>query len=259
MERPGSPGELIDLTGTVVAATGASGGIGAGIARRFAATGASLVIHHRDGHATAEMLVEELPVPTALVAADITEPGGADAIVSRALTVFGRLDAVVNCVGVQPVGDLESISEGEWRQVVDVNLTGSHLVTQAAARAMIPAGRGGSIVHIASIEGSRPAPRHGHYAASKAGVIMYARAAALEYGPAGIRVNSVSPGLIDRPDLSESWPEGVRRWTAAAPLGRLGTPEDIGDACVFLVSPMSRWITGHDLVVDGGVSVHPTW
>lgn len=88
---------------------------------------------------------------------------------------------------------------------------------------------------------------------------MHARSAALEYGPYGIRVNSVSPGLIARPGLAEDWPEGVRRWQEAAPAGRLGRPQDVGDACVFLASPMASWITGHDLVVDGGVSARPTW
>ena len=88
---------------------------------------------------------------------------------------------------------------------------------------------------------------------------MHAKAAALAWGPHGIRVNSVSPGLIDRPGLADDWPEGVERWMAAVPLGRLGTPEDIGDACVFLCSDLARWITGTDLVVDGGILTNPTW
>jgi 3-oxoacyl-[acyl-carrier protein] reductase len=88
---------------------------------------------------------------------------------------------------------------------------------------------------------------------------MHARAAALEYGPHGIRVNAVSPGLIDRPGLAANWPEGVKRWQKAAPLTRLGTPTDVANACVFLASPLAAWITGHNLVVDGGVSSHPTW
>jgi NAD(P)-dependent dehydrogenase (short-subunit alcohol dehydrogenase family) len=88
---------------------------------------------------------------------------------------------------------------------------------------------------------------------------MHARTAALEYGGRGIRVNTVSPGLVDRPGLERDWPDGVRRWQAAAPLRRLGTPADVGNACVFLASPLSGWISGHDLVIDGGVSTHPTW
>jgi NAD(P)-dependent dehydrogenase (short-subunit alcohol dehydrogenase family) len=119
--------------------------------------------------------------------------------------------------------------------------------------------QGGSITLIASVEGSRPARGHAHYASAKAGMIMLARSAALEYGAVGIRVNTVSPGLVERPGLDEQWPEGVARWRGAAPLGRLGRPEDIGDATVFLASPLARWITGHDLVVDGGMGVAPAW
>ena len=100
------------------------------------------------------------------------------------------------------------------------------------------------MTHIASIEASAPGPLHAHYAASKAAVVMHARSAALEYGPYGIRVNTVSPGLIDREGLAAAWPEGVRRWQGAAPLGRLGRPEDVGDACVFLASRLASWITG---------------
>lgn len=174
----------------------------------------------------------------------------------QAVERFGRLDAVVAAAGVQPVAELATMSVPAWRAVVDTNLTGTFATVQAAAAAMRG---GGSITVIASIEGTQPARAHAHYAASKAGVIMFARSAALEYGAAGIRVNTVSPGLIDREGLVDAWPDGVARWRRAAPLGRLGRPEDVGDACVFLASPMARWITGHDLVVDGGVSVNPNW
>lgn len=88
-------------------------------------------------------------------------------------------------------------------------------------------------------------------------MVAHVRAAALEYGPDGIRVNTVSPDLIDRPGLAEAWPDGVRSRLAAAPTGRLGRPEDVADACVFLASPLATWITGHDLVVDGGVTARP--
>jgi 3-oxoacyl-[acyl-carrier protein] reductase len=117
----------------------------------------------------------------------------------------------------------------------------------------------GSVVHIASIEGTTPAPAHGHYAVTKAAVLMHARAAAQEYGPLGVRVNTVSPGLIDRPGLAADWPEGVERWHRAAPLGRLGSPTDVANACLFLCSPLASWVTGIDLTVDGGVSTHPHW
>ncbi len=100
---------------------------------------------------------------------------------------------------------------------------------------------------------------HAHYSTAKAAVVMHARAAALEYGRSGIRVNTVSPGLIDREGPAEAWPEGVRRWQEAVPAGRLGSAEDVANAVVFLASPLASWITGHDLVADGGVSARPTW
>lgn len=225
---------MIDLSGKVVLVTGAGGTIGAGVAARFEAAGATVVRHR------------------GLVDGDLRT--AAQRVVDEAFNLHGRLDAVVNNAGVQPVEPLPDMTTEQWQSVVDTNLTGPFAVTQAAVRFEV-----GSITHIASIEGSHPAPGHAHYAASKAALIMHARAAALEYGPRGIRVNTVSPGLVSRPGISEQWPEGVARWEAASPLGRLGAPEDIGNACVFLASDLAAWITGHDLVVDGGVTARPTW
>ena len=252
-----SPTDMLDLSGMVVAVTGAGGGIGQGIARRFSEAGASVVAHTR----TTDLgpLVDSLPGPAAEVAADLRNPDGPRRVMEAAVSSFGKLDALVNNAAVQTVAGLAEMDDKEWRVMVDTNLTAVHRLTQAVAAHLISRKSPGSVIHISSIEGSQPAPFHGHYAVTKAGVIMHARAAALEYGRHGIRVNSVSPGLIHRQGLEEQWPEGVARWKAAAPLTRLGTPEDVADACLFLASPLARWITGADLVVDGGVLAHPTW
>jgi len=111
-------------------------------------------------------------------------------------------------------------------------------------------------VNIASIEAENPAPGHAHYDAAKAGVLMYTRTAAQELGGQGIRVNAVSPGLIWRKGLEQAWPEGVDAYLRAVPLGRLGLTDDVADACLFLASPAARWITGANLLVDGGVMTH---
>ena len=176
-----------------------------------------------------------------------------------AVDACGRIDGLVNNAGIQPVVHFTEMSDDEWTEMIDTDLTAVHRLTRAAAEAMRAQGTGGSIVHISSIEGRQPTDFHGHYSTAKAGLLMHARAAAGAYGPHGIRVNSVSPGLIDRPGLADDWPEGVARWQTAAPLGRLGTSEDVGDACVFLCSDLARWITGADLLVDGGVLTRPTW
>ncbi|ROP36409.1 SDR family NAD(P)-dependent oxidoreductase [Saccharothrix texasensis] len=245
------------LAGKVALVTGAGGLVGRGIALRFARAGAAVVAHSRRSDVTA--LVEDIAAAGGRAVgmrADLAHEDECRRLVRAAAEWGGGLDAVVNNAGVQPVQELAGMTAAQWRAVVDLNLTSAFSCTQAAAE-VLPAG--GSVTHIASIEGTHPAVGHAHYSASKAALIMHARSAALEYGPRGIRVNTVSPGLVDRPGLAEDWPEGVARWTGAAPLGRLGRPEDVGDACVFLASPMASWLTGNDLVVDGGMSARPTW
>ena len=251
------PEKMIRLDGRVIVVTGAGGGIGGGIVRRLAAAGATVVAHTRSS--PVEHLVDAAGEPVVAVTADLAEPDGAERVVQAALDSGGRIDGLVNNAGIQPVVHFTEMSDGEWTEMIDTNLTAVHRLTRATAEAMRAEGTGGSIVHIASIEGRQPTDFHGHYATAKAGLVMHARAAAGAYGPHGIRVNSVSPGLIDRPGLADDWPEGVARWHAAVPLGRMGTPEDVGDACVFLCSDLARWITGTDLVVDGGVLTRPTW
>ena len=251
------PGEMIRLDGRVIVVTGAGGGVGGGVARRLIAAGATVVAHTRSSPVDDLVDADEQRVST--VTADLTDPGAAERVVQAALDACGRINGLVNNAGIGPVVHFIEMSDNEWTEMIDTNLSAVHRLTAAAAEAMRPQGTGGSIVHIASIEGRQPTDFHGHYATAKAGLLMHARAAAGAYGPHGIRVNSVSPGLIDRPGLDDDWPEGVARWLAAAPLGRLGTPEDVGDACVFLCSDLARWVTGADLVVDGGVLTRPTW
>ncbi|GGX11296.1 glucose 1-dehydrogenase [Streptomyces malachitofuscus] len=251
------------LRGQVALVTGAGGGIGRGIALRFAEEGAAVALHCRTSVASARDTAERIREAggTAVVLhADLTDEDACHRVVAEAAEWGdGRLTALVNNAGIQPVQQLAGMTAAEWRAVVDTNLTGVFACTQAAARHMRDQDGGGSVTHIASVEARSPAPGHAHYSAAKAAVVMHARAAAAEYGPWGVRVNTVSPGLIDREGLDEAWPEGVRRWREASAVGRLGRAEDVGDACVFLASRLASWVTGHDLVVDGGASTRPTW
>ncbi|WP_443064899.1 SDR family NAD(P)-dependent oxidoreductase [Streptomyces sp. NBC_00576] len=267
------------LAGQVALVTGAGGGIGRGVALRFAAEGAAVAVHCRTSDEGARAVVariEESGGRAVVLRGDLTGEDECRRVVREAAEWGGgRLDALVNNAGVQPVQELAGMTVADWRGVVDANVLSVFACTQAAAEVMREqegrgdgegesggggaGGGGGSVTHVASIEAAHPAPGHAHYSASKAAVVMHARSAALEYGPYGIRVNTVSPGLVDREGLADDWPEGVRRWQQAAPVGRLGRPEDIGDACVFLASRLASWISGHDLVVDGGVSARPTW
>lgn len=251
---------LPDLTGTATLVTGASGGIGRGTALRFAEAGSVVAVHYRQDHASAAAVVDQIEAEggtATAIAADLTDPAACHDLVRAAAAWAGRLDTLVNNAGIQPVEPLPGMSVDSWRTMIETNLTSAFCCTQAAAEVM--ADQGGAIVHIASIEATQPAPGHAHYSSAKAALVMHARAAALEYGPRRIRVNTVSPGLVDRPGLVTDWPDGVHRWNRAAPLTRLGTPTDVANACVFLASPLATWITGHNLVVDGGVSASPIW
>ena len=248
--------ELLDLRGHVALVTGAGAGIGTGIVTRLAEAGAGVAVHyHRSDEGAREVVARITAAGGSARAyqADLTDAADVQDLRDRITADTGVPDIVVNNAGIYPLGSILDVDPTEWQSVVAANLTSVHLVTQAVARALRDAGRGGAIVNIASIEASNVAPAHSHYAAAKAGVVMYTKSAARELGPLGIRVNAVSPGLIWRAGLDEAWPQGVSAYTAASPLGRLGRFDDVADACLFLVSPASRWITGTELVVDGGV------
>jgi NAD(P)-dependent dehydrogenase (short-subunit alcohol dehydrogenase family) len=249
-------GTLLDLTGRVVVVTGVSGGIGQGIARRLGEAGASVVLHVRRDRAAAEVLAAELGDRAVVVAGDLLQDGIAGDLAALAEEHFGGLDGWVNNAGVQPVRALTEMTDDEFDGVLAANAATTFRGTRAAAQRMA---QGGAIVNVASIEALQPAVGHSHYVASKAAVVAHTRAAAVELAPSGIRVNAVAPGLIDRPGLDDAWPDGVARWLAACPLGRLGRPDDVADACLFLLSAASRWVTGAVLVVDGGVLARSTW
>ena len=248
--------DLLDLRGRVALVTGAGAGIGTGIAARLAEAGARVAVHyHRSGDGAREVVSRIVDAGGSARAyrANLTDPADVHDLCERITVDTGVPDILVNNAGTYPLGSILDVDAADWQAVVASNLTSVHLVTQAVARGLRDAGRAGAIVNIASIEASNVAPAHSHYAAAKAGVVMYTKSAASELGPVGIRVNAVSPGLIWRSGLDQAWPQGVSAYAAAAPLGRLGRFDDVADACLFLVSAASRWITGSELVVDGGV------
>lgn len=242
-----------DFAGEIVLVTGASGGLGQGIALRFAEAGAKVAVHYHANRAGAEALASD--IGGIAFAADLADESQCARLMAEVAAALGPVDVLVNNAGLQPVVPFVDIAAPDMAAMMAANVGGP----MALMRRLAMAGRPARVVNIASIEGLQPAGGHAHYAASKAALIMLTRAAALELGPAGIRVNAISPGLIDAGGLAERWPEGAARWLANAPLGRLGTPEDIADACLFLASDAARWVSGGNLVVDGGVLSAPTW
>jgi len=252
---------LLRLDGQRALVTGASGNIGRGIAVRLAEAGADVVVHfHNDADGAAQTVAAVAAAGAGAVAvqADLTDPASVANLFAAIDTHGAPATCVVNNAGSYPVRPFAEMPPDEWRQVIAANLDSAAFVSQQAVRRMREAG-GGAIVNVASIEGSDPAPDHSHYATAKAAMLMLTRSLTLEYGRFGIRTNAVSPGLIDRDGIAENWPEGVARWRAKAPLGRMGGADDVAAAVLFLLSPAARWISGVNLTVDGGMSSVARW
>lgn len=254
--------KLLDYTGKVVFVTGSSKGIGAAIAKRFAEAGADIAIHYNSHREQAEQVLDLINTfghKTTLVQGDVSCAKDVRKMFDRILSELGPIDVMVNNAGNYPHADLLKMTEEEWDDMLDVNLKSVFMCTQAAASQMVDANKAGVIVNISSLSAINPAPGHCHYTAAKAGVMMFTKTAALELGPRRIRVNAVGPGLINSSVLADAWPTGVASWMSKVPLGRIGEPEDVADACLFLASDAASFITGEHLLVDGGIFTNPIY
>ena len=243
------------LAGRVCVVTGAGSGIGRGIALAFAASGARVAVLDRDEQgreATAEAIRRSGAEATAFDC-DVADAASVGAAAERTAAAFGACDVLVNNAGIIRPGALETLSIGEWNALLSVNLTGYFLCSQAFGRQMRARGKG-ALVHVASIAATHPTPFSGAYNVAKAGVTMLSRQLAVEWGPHGIRSNAVHPGMILTP-MSQSMydqPGVAERRSEAIPAGRIGRPEDVADAVVFLASDRAAYITGDEVTVDGG-------
>lgn len=244
----------MELNGKTVLLTGASGGLGGAIAKRFARAGATMVLSYRRKQKAANKLLRELEV--AHLAHRVL---GFDAADERSVTAaFDALDdpvdVLINNAGAFPNVDLLQMSATQWDDVMANNLRSAFLCSQAAVRQWTEWNRPGVIVNIASIAASFAQEQIDHYCAAKAGMLSLTKNMAARFGPHNIRVNAVSPGLIWRPSLADDWPEGLKRYQDKAPLRSEVKPDEVADACLFLASDASRAITGINLPVDAGMS-----
>jgi NAD(P)-dependent dehydrogenase (short-subunit alcohol dehydrogenase family) len=249
----------MSLHGRTAVITGGASGIGLAISQRLARDGASVAVFDVD-YAGAERLVKQLRVDgsSALaVRVDVSDRRQVDGAVGEVRDQLGPIQVLVNCAGIEAFEPFQSITEASWDRIMAVNLRGTFNCTQAVVSDMIAAGWG-RIINISSSSAQSGAAKMTHYAASKAGVIGFTKALALELGRAGITVNSIPPGSIDTPMLRRAAAAGhlggaaVERIGAAMPVGRAGTPEDIAAACAFLASEEAGYITGQVIGVNGG-------
>jgi 3-oxoacyl-[acyl-carrier protein] reductase len=247
----------LGLKGKKILVTGGTRGIGRGIVLAAAASGADVLTCYRQDGAAVESLVLALKETAGehhVLRADVGEIGEVDRLVATAGERYGRLDAVVNNAGVISHIPFEKLPADEWARVIDTNLTASYRVIQQALPLL---GEGSSVVNIGSRGAAAGIPLRAHYTAAKSAMIGLTRSLAKELGPKGIRINVVAPGVIETEafdDMPAERAEGLRAtYSQKTALGRLGTVDELAGAVLFLISDLSRYVTGETINVDGGI------
>ena len=241
------------LDGRKALVTGGGSGIGRATCRRIAEEGGRVHVLDLEGD-SAEIVAKEIGGTSSAV--DVSDADAVARAVHAAADAMGGLDILFNNAGTSFFGPLHDYTPEGWSRILDVNLTGVFNGIRAAAPLMRDAG-GGAIVNTASISGVRPASGEAPYAAAKAGIVALSAVAAMEYAPT-VRVNAVSPGMIATKltEPLQAFPDRVEQFIEKTPLRRIGTPEEIADVVVFLCSDLARFVTGQNIVIDGGMTLH---
>ena len=245
----------LDLTDRVVIVTGGTKGVGRGITERFLEAGAHVVVTARNAPETPLAWGDR---SASFVAADIRDPDQTAAVIAAATEAHGRIDVLVNNAGGSPMAEAATASPRFSESIVKLNLLAPLYLSQAANAVMQDQDTGGSIINIGSLSGLRPSPWSAAYGAAKAGLLNLSQSLAIEWAPK-VRVNVVSGGYIltEQAELHYGDDAGVARVAATVPLGRLASPTDIGDACLYLASPLARHVSGANLAVHGGGEAPP--
>jgi 3-oxoacyl-[acyl-carrier protein] reductase len=243
------------LKGKVAIITGASRGIGESIAKSFISQGAIVAFTYRSSEGKAKELEKTLTADGGTAKgfeSDASKMEDAENLVKEVLELYGRIDIVVNNAGITDDTLLMRMSEDQWDRVINVNLKSCFILTKAVLRTMLKA-RSGSIINISSVVGVQGNAGQANYAASKAGILGFTKSVALELGSRSIRCNAIAPGFIETEMTAKLDEDTVQGWRDAIPLKRGGTPEDVANACIFLASDMSSYVTGQTLNVCGGM------
>lgn len=249
--------EVSKLAGKVAVVTGASKGIGASIAEHLAAAGASVVVNYASSRSGADGVVERITAAggqAIAVQADVSRQDQVGALFAEARRVYGKLDVLVNNAGIFEYEPLAAITPEHFHKQFDLNVLGLLLSTQEAVKLM--GNGGGSIVNVSSIVGQMPLPRASVYSATKAAVDAITVSLSIELGPKRVRVNSISPGMVETEGLHSAGFAGgefQRQIETSTPLGRIAQPKDIATAAVFFASDDAAWVTGQTLILAGGL------
>jgi 3-oxoacyl-[acyl-carrier protein] reductase len=243
------------LEGKTALITGASKGIGRAIANRYAEQGANVAFTYLSSVEKGEALVAELEakgIKAKGYRSDASDFAAADQLINEVVTDFGSLDILINNAGITKDNLMMRMTEEMWDQVINVNLKSCFNTVKAATRTMMKQ-RSGSIINMTSVVGLKGNAGQANYSASKAGILGFTKSIALELGSRGVRSNAIAPGFIETEMTDALDEKTVQGWRDAIPLRRGGRPEDVADACVFLGSDMSSYITGQVIQVDGGM------
>ena len=244
----GEPGP-VDFTGRAVIVTGGTRGIGRGIAEAFLAAGAGVLVCGRNEPGR---LPEAGGRRAVFAAADVRDPAQAATVTGAAVDAFGRLDVLVNNAGGSPNAEAARVSPRFVERIVALNLLAPFYVSQPANAVMQQQDGGGSIINIGSVSAHQPAPLSAAYSAAKAGLVQLTRSLALEWAPK-VRVNHITAGLVMTENAAQHYgQDGGASVARAIPMGRMASPADVASACLFLASPLARYVTGADLAVHGG-------
>ena len=245
-----------DLSGRTALVTGAAQGLGRCIAQSLAAAGAKVACIDINAESLAETVagIRAAGGTAEPLSCDVTQSDRVGEVVDQVIEMWGKLDILVNNAGVTRDNVLVRMKDEQWDLVININLRGTFLFTRAAARPMMKA-RGGRIINIASVSGLMGNPGQVNYSASKAGVIGLTRTVACELASRNITVNAVAPGFIATDMTAKLGEELLQEVRKQIPLGRLGEPQDVADAVLFLASDAASFITGHILTIDGGLTV----
>lgn len=250
------------LEGKNALVTGASKGVGKGIALGLARAGCQVAVNYNSDAAGARAVVAEIRKmgrQAFAVQADVGLSAAVDRMFGEVLAEFPGLDILVNNAGVQTWKPLLELEEREWDRVLNTNLKGTFLCTQRAARLMKEQGGGGRIINIGSGSNRHPFPNLVDYTASKGGIEMLTRVAAVELGKYGITVNCAAPGAIEIERTQQEAGDYAGTWSRLTPLGRIGTPADVAEVVVFLAGDGARFVTGQTIWIDGGLFTRPAW
>jgi 3-oxoacyl-[acyl-carrier protein] reductase len=243
------------LKGKIAIITGASRGIGESIARSFIAQGATVAFTYRSSEEKAKELEKSLTAGGGQARgfrSDASKMEDAENLIKEVLEIYGGIDIVVNNAGITDDTLLMRMSEDQWDRVMNVNLKSCFNLTKSVLRTMLKA-RSGSIINISSVVGVQGNAGQANYAASKAGILGFTKSVALELGSRSIRCNAIAPGFIETEMTAKLDEATVQGWRDAIPLKRGGSPEDVANACIFLASDMSSYVTGQTLNVCGGM------